>query len=650
MLLLWTVILSAFAITRHQRLNSSAYDLAIKAQVIWNTFQGDWFASSIEVSHYLGDHVQLIFLLLAPFFALWEDVGVLLIIQALLLSLGALPVYRIARRTLDNQPLALVFAAAYLLFPLIGFVNRFDFHPVVFSIPFLLAAFDLLEGDHPWWASLFVLLALALREEVGLTVFAFGLYVAIFMRRRGLGLLWAGVGLVWSLTAVFVVIPYFRGGASDTVGRYGWLGEDPVAMLGTLLTRPGLVLDHLLQPFRAAAVAKLLLPLGFLALLAPAPLLATLPALAYNLLSETPSQSSIYFQYLAPTVPFIFIAAIQGAARVRRWLTPRLTTRQATAVLSAWIALGTLLAWALDNPFTQTIDEPYFPVYALEQLSDGAAFREAVALLPPDAPVATMMGYAPHVALRPELHLFYDRLKLEQRPFGFPQTDYLLLNLTDLRWGVNARMFYHAIETAIGQFGYEALYFKNDVLLLARGAEPQPATGAALQRVIDLLEAGGKFAPTAQETLDWMGRQWVVDAPSETAVARPAEFTNGIRLLGYEAPAERQPGQPLCVTLYWTSATAVTGNYAIFLHLIAPDGFLQTQRDSAPAFGFHPTPQWQPGEIVADMHCLRVPPGLASGPHRLVTGIYDPQTGVRVPLADGSDALPLTEITITPGG
>ncbi|MFN2103782.1 MAG: DUF2079 domain-containing protein, partial [Candidatus Promineifilaceae bacterium] len=104
--LLWALVLSGYAWLRHMRLNSSTFDLGIKAQVIWNTWQGDWFASTVEVSHYLGDHVQFIFLLIAPLFGLWEDVRVLLILQALLLGLGALPLYRIAQRKLDDQLLA----------------------------------------------------------------------------------------------------------------------------------------------------------------------------------------------------------------------------------------------------------------------------------------------------------------------------------------------------------------------------------------------------------------------------------------------------------------------------------------------------------------------------------------------------------------
>lgn len=631
--LFWTIILAAYAFTRHDNLNSSAYDLAIKTQVIWNTFQGDWFASSIEVEHYLGDHVQLIFLPIAPFYGLWADVKVMLLLQSLLLSLGAIPVYRIARRHLEDDWLALLFATAYLLFPLISFVNRFDFHPLVFSIPFFLFAFDLLETDHPLGASFFIFLALTLREDVGFTVFAFGLYVVIFMKRRTLGLTWAIVGLTWSLASIFMVIPYFRGGASDTMSRYAWLGNTVPDMLRSIFTQPGIILDHLLIPYRRQLLVKLLLPLGFLSLLSPAPLLVGVPALTYNMLSETPSQSSIYFQYLAPVIPFIIIAAIQGASRIQSWI-PR---DRARWVLTAWIGLGLFLAWVWDNPFTKIIESPYFPVYGIEPVSDRGAFDQARALLPPEAPVATMMAYAPHLSLRPDLHLFYDRSKLQERAFGFPQTEYLLLNLADLRWGVNARFFYSAIETAIGQYGYEALYANQDVVLLQQTDEPQPLTGAVLSRVIELLDSGGKYAPAAQETIDWMGRQWIVNQLPETASDQSAQFEDGITLLGYEAPSEREAGQPLCVTLYWQAGSAVAEDYTVFLHLAAADGFVQAQRDTLPVFGFYPTSGWQSGEIVADMHCLQPHPGLAHGQYDLITGLYNPETGERLLLANSED-------------
>ncbi|MBE2199821.1 MAG: hypothetical protein IAE79_14495 [Anaerolinea sp.] len=77
----------------------------------------------------------------------------------------------------------------------------------------------------------------------------------------------------------------------------------------------------------------------------------------------------------------------------------------------------------------------------------------------------------PHVSERPDVHLFYGRLRLQEWPYGFPQTGYAFLNLSDMRYWVNPRLFYAQIQTAVGHFDHEAIYFEQDVALLTCAAE-----------------------------------------------------------------------------------------------------------------------------------------------------------------------------------
>jgi uncharacterized membrane protein len=138
------------------------------------------------VENYLGDHVQPVLLLLAPLYRHWPDLRLLLIVQAIALSLGALPVYRIARRKLENPLLAMAFSLASLLYPAINFVNRFDFHAIAFTIPLFLFAVESLETGRNRLASVLLLVALICKENAGLTVFALGLYVALARKQRRL--------------------------------------------------------------------------------------------------------------------------------------------------------------------------------------------------------------------------------------------------------------------------------------------------------------------------------------------------------------------------------------------------------------------------------------------------------------------------------
>lgn len=627
LVIVFTLAWTTFASLRHARFNSTAYDLAIYDQVMWNTVNGRFFATTIELTNsYLADHVQPILILLAPFYALWPGVHVLFLTQALACSLAAIPVYHIARHKLAHPGLALLFASVYLLYPTLSFVNRFDFHPIAFAPLFLLLAVQSVGNGRFRLATLWVFLAVISNDEIGLTVFVFGLYVAFKYKQKWLGGSWAVGGLVWSLLVILVIIPAFRQGASDTLTRYGWLGEQPATQLQTLLTQPGLVWTHLTgDPLRQAFLGRLLLPVGFLALFSPLTLVIGLPTLAYNLLSDIPSQHSIYFHYMIPFVPIAVLAAIEGVNQLQR----RLPIDK--RLLAVWLMAGTAVSWMLDNPFTYPIEEPYFPVYTLQPLVDVPASRAALAYIPPHVSVATTMTYAPHVSGRPVVHLFYDRLRLQEWAYGFPQTDYLLLNLSDMRYWVNPRLYYAQIETAIGRFGYQALYFEQDVVVLAKTAESSPITGAVLRRVIELQEAGGKFAPTAPQTLEWMGQQWVAPVLPVTAFAMDAAFENQIALLGYGlSTTQPTPGGALCAVLYWKTAVSIPTDYTIFFHLVDPTGYVHTQRDSTPAQGFYPTTTWQPNQLIGDMHCLQIPPQLPPHTYGINVGLYDPTTGQRL--------------------
>ncbi len=49
---------SWLAISRHQNFNSTGYDLAINEQIVWNTLNGRFFASSLEVDNSFADHFR----------------------------------------------------------------------------------------------------------------------------------------------------------------------------------------------------------------------------------------------------------------------------------------------------------------------------------------------------------------------------------------------------------------------------------------------------------------------------------------------------------------------------------------------------------------------------------------------------------------
>jgi len=63
-----------------------------------------------------------------------------------------------------------------------------------------------------------------------------------------------------------------------------------------------------------------------------------------------------------------------------------------------------------------------------------------------------------------------------------------------------------------------------------------------------------------------------------------------------------------------------------------------------PLGGRWPTSLWLPGVPLDDVHTNPLPENLPPGTYELLVGPYDPETGERLPLPDGNDALRLADL------
>lgn len=124
--------------------------------------------------------------------------------------------------------------------------------------------------------------------------------------------------------------------------------------------------------------------------------------------------------------------------------------------------------------------------------------------------------------------------------------------------------------------------------------------------------------------------------PAQTAVY--ADFGRQIWLLGYDASTRQaQPGDELRVTLYWKAQAPLDINYQVFVHVLAPDGFLSAQSDKINP-GDYPTRRWPLDKYVRDEHVIHLPEGLAPGHYRVVAGLWSAADGWRLPVLDADGA------------
>ena len=125
-------------------------------------------------------------------------------------------------------------------------------------------------------------------------------------------------------------------------------------------------------------------------------------------------------------------------------------------------------------------------------------------------------------------------------------------------------------------------------------------------------------------------------------------FADQIDLQGYSLSDHRLvPGKSLDLTLLWSPRGRPTHDYAVFVHLLDDQGQLRGQADSPPTSGRYPTSVWDAGEVIADVHTLLLAPDLSAGEYSIATGLYNPETGQRVPIVDKNGQLSEDHVIIS---
>jgi uncharacterized membrane protein len=399
---LWTSVAAyaagfgALSVLRHHAYETGRFDLGNMVQAVWSTAHGNPLAVTNlpgEQTSRLASHVDPILVLFAPLWLVWPSPAVLLVAQAIAIALGAIPVYLLALKHLASERVALGFALAYLLYPATQWLTLNEFHPVALACPLLLGAFWFLDEERFLPFALCAVAAAATKEEVGLVVAGLGLWYALSRRRWALGGTIALAGIAVSTLAVEVVIPHFNDGADASFyGRYRDVGGSAGGILRTAFTDPLTLVRVAFDVQGLRYLASLLVPLALLPLGAPLALLPAVPELGLNLLSATPTQTSIHFHYTAAEIPALFAAAIFAAKRLAA--RNALGTALVAVVLASNYALGAIPVWST-FPAGEDLQARAWRVSDHDRVA-----TRALRLLPDDAVVSTSNSLGAHVSAR----------------------------------------------------------------------------------------------------------------------------------------------------------------------------------------------------------------------------------------------------------
>jgi uncharacterized membrane protein len=394
-----TVLFGGLALLRHWSFHSTASDLAVFDQVLWNTVHGRFMESTLSLARcvphsFFGDHFSPALLLIVPLYAVFPHPETLIVVQTAALALGVWPVYLLARRFLEGSGERLLWVAAYLLSAPLSFVALYDFHEITLAVAPLGFAMYFLATRRAVPMILSLVVALLAKEEVALIGIGFG--VALALQRRW----WPSAIVIVGSVVAFVVtlkviIPAFAAGAPyQYLGRYASLGSDEGEIARTLL----------LDPLRALAVlgkgevgSKFVFVLSLfgpglgLALRSKWALIPSIPPLGYLMLSDYGGEHTLHNQYGAPLIPLALCASILGVAGLSERWRRRVTRGAVISTLFLAFTFGGLPvsinfadAFLRGEPDRAPSGEP---IVARESRYE--PFLAAVRAIPPDAAVSS---------------------------------------------------------------------------------------------------------------------------------------------------------------------------------------------------------------------------------------------------------------------
>lgn len=270
----------------------------------------------------LGDHFSPLLVVLAPFYRLFPSPVTLVVAQAVLLAVSVWAIASLARRRLGEVAglcVGLAYAASW------GVQSAADvqFHEVALGAPLLALGLRSYLLGRPRTAAVWICLLLGVKEDLGLTVAAFGLVLAMRGERR-LGAWVAGIGVAGMALVVAVLVPlanpdgaFAYWGVLTGDASAGVQGPSGASGVGEAVRGVLDAVGHLLTPSTKLATLGMLAVVTLGAALASPIALLLVPTLLWRFMSANSYYWGTDWHYSLVLMPIVFAAGVDTIARLR---------------------------------------------------------------------------------------------------------------------------------------------------------------------------------------------------------------------------------------------------------------------------------------------------------------------------------------------
>ncbi len=378
------VAYSALSAVRHLNYQSFGFDLGINDQVVWKYSQFQLPITTVDHVPFIPKyyvHIELIYLLISPFYWIWEKARMLLILQAGFVCFSGMAIFFLAKHYKLHILLQFALLFTYLMFYGVQNALWFDAHSSPFGAAFVACFIYFLISNRTKWTVFFFLLAITAKENIPQVTFLIT-FVYFLVTRNKLAAYLCIASLLYLVIIFSVYFPYIAGGYRFQSSGGLFSNLDPSLMFNT--TEKQQVYFYTFLTY------------GFLPFLNPLYLIPVFGNLAsyFILGSNVSTAQGLFLQYRIGLAPLMSWALIETIAKFK-WLNNK--------YVALYLILCTLgVQYILHLPLSYLTKETFWT-----QPKSVINITQLIQNIPPTSSVVSQNNITPHLTHRDIIFTLY---------------------------------------------------------------------------------------------------------------------------------------------------------------------------------------------------------------------------------------------------
>jgi uncharacterized membrane protein len=407
----YTSVLTYLSWVQYADLRTPTFDMGVSLQIVQTILQtgfpyetANWVTSGGTQSfNFFGIHFSPVRYLFAAAYWIYPSAATLLFVQALFVSLGSIPTYKLSLHILGSKRTSIMISALYLLMPPLIMSNLYDIHEESIVPVALLSAYYFYTTRQYNKSILFFMCMGLIQESVDaliffaalqLIAFNFNDYRQFFRDHK------PTKGIVISLTLLVAApIAFILENRLFLTINPG-AGFIPLAPQAYAIS-PLNILTHV--PQKVVYWLVLLGLTGFLPLQNKKALILVIPWFVVSVFGGNPDFSVFFFQYNFIIIPALIIGTIYGLEKLRRkqFAVGSMAFRLRISPLSKKLPIILLVGYLIFTPIYPIMSPYLVPgphvVQNFRPPSNSTLLDQLFNLVPDNATVLASDNIFPHV-------------------------------------------------------------------------------------------------------------------------------------------------------------------------------------------------------------------------------------------------------------